>query len=68
MKVYWLVQRLYVVVVIYKLSILDVLFLHSLSLLFAIAMAVAMAYYLLVQGMSSILYRSICLAALTVFV
>ena len=36
--------------------------------LFAIAMAVAMAYYLLLQGMSSILYRSLCLAALTVFV
>ena len=56
------------VVVIYKLTILDVLFLLSLLLLFAIAMAVAMAYYLLLQGMLSILYRSICLAALTVFV
>ena len=30
----------------YKLTIWDVLFLHSLSLLFAIDMAVAMAYYL----------------------
>ena len=70
MKVSWLVQRLYVVVVFTtcRFSDVSVFFYIPYRFLFAIAMAVAMAYYLLVQGMSSILYRSICLAALTVFV
>ena len=57
------------VVVIYKLTIFGcVVFTFSLSLLFAIAMAVAMAYYRCKVVVDVISINRFALAALTVFV